>query len=87
MTPGSVRGEEKSLEQAPVNRPEERMSLQDTVSSARYRKCGGRAKRNNPMGRPIPGPFPSTSEWLRPQRKMKKEKREASSLAAAPTNH
>ena len=34
-TPGSVRGEEKSLEQAPVNRPEERMSPQDTASNAR----------------------------------------------------
>ena len=28
MTPGSVRGEEKSLEQAPGNRPEERMGPQ-----------------------------------------------------------
>ena len=36
-TPGSVRGEEKSLEQAPVNRPEERMGPQDTASLARYR--------------------------------------------------
>ena len=31
-TPGSVRGEEKRLEQAPVNRPEERMGPQDTAS-------------------------------------------------------
>ena len=36
-TPGSVRGEEKSLEQAPVNRPEEQMGPQDTASLARYR--------------------------------------------------
>ena len=42
-SPGSVRGEEKSHEQAQVNRPEERTSLQDTASIARYRYCGGRA--------------------------------------------
>ena len=36
-TPDSVRGEEKSREQAPVNRPEERMGPQDTASLARYR--------------------------------------------------
>ena len=36
-TPGSVRGEEKSLEQAPTNSPEERMSPQDSASNARYR--------------------------------------------------
>ena len=42
-TPGSVRGEEKSLEQAPGNRPEERMGPQDTASLARHRKSGGRA--------------------------------------------
>ena len=42
-TPGSVRGEEKSLEQAPGNRPEERMGLQDTASLACHRQSGGRA--------------------------------------------
>ena len=42
-TPGSVRGEEKRREQAPGNRPEERMGPQDTASLARYRHCGGRA--------------------------------------------
>ena len=36
-TSGSVRGEEKCLEQAPVNRPEERMSPQYSASIARYR--------------------------------------------------
>ena len=41
-TPGSVRGEEKSLEQAPVNRPEEWMSPQDSASNTRNCKCGGR---------------------------------------------
>ena len=40
-TPGSIRGEEKSLEQAPGNRPEERMGPQDTASHAR--QSGGRA--------------------------------------------
>ena len=43
MTPGSVSGEEKSLEQAPGNRPEERMGPQDTAPIARYRQSGGRA--------------------------------------------
>ena len=42
-TPGSVRGEEKSLEQVQGNRPEERTSLQDSASNARPRYCGGRA--------------------------------------------
>ena len=42
-TPGSVRGEEKSLEQAPGSRPEERMGPQDTDSLARHRQSGGRA--------------------------------------------
>ena len=36
-TPGRVRGEEKSLEQAPVNRPEERMSPPDSASNATHR--------------------------------------------------
>ena len=31
-------------------------------------------KRNNPMGSPIPAPFPSSSEWLWPQRKRRREK-------------
>ena len=31
-------------------------------------------KRNNPMGSPIPGPHPLTSEWRRLQRKRKGEK-------------
>ena len=42
-TPGSVRGEEKRLEQAPGNRPEERMGPQDTASLACHRQSGGRA--------------------------------------------
>ena len=42
-TPGSVRGEEKSLEQVQGNRPEERTSLQDSASNARHRYSGGRA--------------------------------------------
>ena len=42
-TPGSVRGEEKRLEQAPGNRPEERMGPQDTASLARHCQSGGRA--------------------------------------------
>ena len=42
-TPGSVIGEEKSLEQGQVNRPEERSSLPDSASNARHRYCGGRA--------------------------------------------
>ena len=42
-TPGSVRGEEKNLEQVQGNRPEERTSLQDSASNARHRYCGGRA--------------------------------------------
>ena len=43
MTPRSVRGEEKSLEQVQGNRPEERTSLQDSASNARPRYCRGRA--------------------------------------------
>ena len=42
-TSGSVRGEEKSLEQVQGNRPEERISLQDSASNARHRYCRGRA--------------------------------------------
>ena len=55
-TPGSVRGEGKSLKQAPVNRPEERMSPQDSASIARYRYCGVRVtpklKEEQPDGKP-----------------------------------
>ena len=36
-TPSSVRGEEKRLEQSPVNLPEEWMGPKDTASLARYR--------------------------------------------------
>ena len=43
MTPGSIRGEEKSLEQAPGNRPEERMGPQDTAPLVRHRQSRGRA--------------------------------------------
>ena len=43
MTPGSVRREEKRLEQTPGKRPEERMGPQDTASLARHRQSGGRA--------------------------------------------
>ena len=42
-TPGSVRGEEERLEQAPGNRSEERMGPQDTDSLACHRQSGGRA--------------------------------------------
>ena len=42
-TPGSVRGEEKSLKQVRVNRPEERMSPRDSASIARYYYCRCRA--------------------------------------------
>ena len=60
-TPGSLRGEEKSREQAPGNRSEERMGQQDTASLARHRQSGGRAtpkaeRGNNPMGRSPPAP-------------------------------
>ena len=54
-TPGSVRGEEKSLEQVPGNRPEERKSQQDSATNARYRYGGGRAtpklKEEQPNGK------------------------------------
>ena len=58
-TPGSVRGEEERLEQAPVNRPEERMGPQDSASLVCHRQSGGRAtpkaeRGNNPMGRTSP---------------------------------
>ena len=42
-TPGSVRGEEERLEQAPGNRPEEWMSPQDPALLACHRQSGGRA--------------------------------------------
>ena len=42
-TPGSIRGEEKCLEQATGNRPKEWMGPQDTASLARHRQGGGRA--------------------------------------------
>ena len=54
-TPGSVIGEEKSLEQGQVSRPEERPSLPDSASNARHRYCGGRAtpklKKEQPDGK------------------------------------
>ena len=42
-TPGSVIGEEKSLEQGQVNRPEEWPRLPDSASNAHHRYCGGGA--------------------------------------------
>ena len=64
-TPGSVRGEEERLEQAPGNRPEERMGPQGSASRVRHRQSGGRAtpkaeRGNNPMGRTSPAPRPLT---------------------------
>ena len=66
-TPGSVRGEEERLEQAPVNRPEERMGPQDSASLVCHHQSGGRAtpkaeRGNNPMGRTSPAPRPLTLE-------------------------
>ena len=62
-TPGSVRGEEERLEQAPGNRPEERMGPQDSASLVCHRQSGGRAtpkaeRGNKPMGRTSPAPRP-----------------------------
>ena len=64
-TPGSVRGEGERLEQAPGNRPEERMGPQGSASRVRHRQSGGRAtpkaeRGNNPMGRTSPAPRPLT---------------------------
>ena len=42
-TPGSVRGEEKSMEQAQGNRPEERTSPQDSASNVCHSYCRSRA--------------------------------------------
>ena len=42
-TPGSVRGEEERLEQAPGKRPEERMGPQDSAPRVCHRQSGGRA--------------------------------------------
>ena len=42
-TLGSVRGDEKSLEQVQVNHPEEWTSLHDSASNTRHCYCGGRA--------------------------------------------
>ena len=66
-TPGSVRGEEERLEQAPGNRPEERMGPQDSASFVCHRQSGGKAtskaeRGNNPMGRTSPVPRPLTLE-------------------------
>ena len=78
-TLGSVRGEEKSLEPAPGNRPKERMGPQDTCLPCpplpEQRQGNPKAERgNNPMGRSPPAPCPLTPEWLRPQRERKREK-------------
>ena len=66
-TPGSLRGEEERLEQAPGNRPEERMTPQDFASLVSHRQSGGKAtpkaeRENNPMGRASPAPRPLTLE-------------------------
>ena len=66
MTPGSVRAEEERLEQAPGNRPEERMGPQDTASLACHRQSGGRATQKlkeettrweEPLQLPVPEPW------------------------------
>ena len=90
-TPGSVRGEEKSLEQVQGNRPEEWTSLQDSASNARYCYCGGRAtpklKEEQPDGKSHSSSPSIDLGVTKTQRKRKREKREASSRAAAPTSH
>ena len=83
-TPGSLRGEEKSLEQAPVNRPEERMSPQDTASLAHHRQSGGRAtpklKEEQPDGK-----IPSSSLSINPGvTKTPKEKEKGKNGRQAP---
>ena len=91
-TPGSVRGEEKSLEQVQGNRPEEQTSLQDPASNARHCYCGGRATPKLKEGQPD-GKSHSNSPSIdlgvtkTPKGKGKGKKREASSRAAAPTSH
>ena len=90
-TPGSVRGEEERLEQAPGNRPEERMGPQDTASLACHRQSRGRATQKlkeettrweEPLQLPVPEP------WSANDSKGKgKGKWETSSQAAAPTSH
>ena len=85
-TPGSVRGEEKSLEPGQENRPEERTSPSDSVSNARHRYPIAE-KRNNPIGK---AHFSTPSIDLgvtKTPRKRKGEKRETSSRVAAPTSH
>ena len=88
-TPGSVRGEKKSLEQAPVNRPEERMSPQDSASIARYRYCRGRATPKLKEEQPDGKASSSSLSTIPGVTKIPKEKGkwEASSLAAVPTSH
>ena len=80
----SVIGEEKSLEQGQVNRPEERPSLPDSASNARHRYCGGRAtpklKKEQPDGKSHSSP-PSIDLGVTktPKEKERGKKREASS--------
>ena len=92
-TPGSVRGEEKSLEREQGKRPEEQTCLQDSASIARHRSAEAgqplKLKEEQPDGKShssslsiILGVTTTPKE-----RKRRREKREPSSGAASPSSY
>ena len=66
-TPGSVRGEEERLEQAPGNRPEERMGPQGSASRVCHRQSGGRATPKAERGKQPDGKNLSSSPSINPE--------------------
>ena len=91
-TPGSVRGEEERLEQAPGNRPEERMGPQDSAFLVCHRQSGGRATPKAEKRKQPDGKNPSSSPSINPgvtttPKEKERDKWEASSQAATPTSH
>ena len=86
-TPGSVRGEEKCLEQVQGNCPEQWMSLQDSAANARYRYCWGRAtpklKEEQPDGKSHSS-SPSIDLWVT---KTPKEKEKGKTGGKLPSRH
>ena len=65
-TPGNARGEEKSLEQDQSTVPKNgwaRKTLPPMPATASAEAGQPQSwKRNNPMGRPLPAPFPTSPE-------------------------
>ena len=90
-TPGSVRGEEKSLDREQGNRPEERTCLQDSASNATTASAEAgqplKLKEEQPDGKTYSSSLSSILGVTTTPKEKEKGKREPSSRAASPSSY